>query len=506
MYRTKRGPSAWVCVALGVIAAHPATPPLLALDKPAPGVDRDVRRPSATRALLEPAPTPLLVQGPSQLGNVPPTMTIAEPIANITRGQGDPFLVKWVDADPDSAAKIRFSLVNTQTNSVIVLVDGIEEDDQVGPDNETVATSLIPAGTYNLLGTIADEETSVDVFAMTTGTTPARVIVTVVAAGGTTNLNVSVESGGSNSIAAVPGHVVNYEVVGLLNDDDNQGLGLVGFDLDFDGGDLSRADAPTGDPNSGCENPMIHFTEPWGITNPTGFGGTVINGDLIQVGGAQNTINNTQPPVLIGTVLLGVGQPSGCGPAVLVTGALTAPSVPGSYTLALENLFANIIAADATGVPFWRTQAAGVGTVANLTIFVGNAAEPEGACCLQSNGGCALMTAAACAASGGTYGGDDSTCGTDHDADGVADVCDACPESNVADTVVIDECDSGVQNRLFDDGCTMLDEIEQCAAGVSRHGKFVRCVVAIVNQWRTDSLITSREGSGIVRCVARTGK
>lgn len=130
------------------------------------------------------APTPFLVQGPSQLGNVPPTMKIAEPIANITRGQGDPFLVKWVDADPDSAAKIRFSLVNTQTNSVIVLVDGIEEDDQVGPDNETVATSLIPVGTYNLLGTISDEETSVDVFAMTTGTTPARVIVTIVAAGG----------------------------------------------------------------------------------------------------------------------------------------------------------------------------------------------------------------------------------------------------------------------------------------------------------------------------------
>ncbi len=130
------------------------------------------------------APVPFLVQGPSQLGNVPPTMTITEPIANITRGQGDPFLVKWVDADPDSAAKIRFSLVNTQTNSSIVLVDGIEEDDQIGPDNETVGTSLIPVGTYNLLGNIHDEQTSVDVFAMTAGTTPARVIVTIVAAGG----------------------------------------------------------------------------------------------------------------------------------------------------------------------------------------------------------------------------------------------------------------------------------------------------------------------------------
>ncbi|MFH1110198.1 MAG: hypothetical protein V1790_13545 [Planctomycetota bacterium] len=399
MYRTKRVLSVWVSVALGIIATHRTMPPLLASDKPAPAVDRDARRPSATRASLEPAASAERVLRLSQ-------------IALATAGQ--------------------------------------------------------PAGT--------------------------------------TNLDVSVESGGSNSIAAVPGQVVNYQVMGLLSDDNNKGLALVGFDLDFDGGDLSQADTPTGDPNSGCENPMIHFTMPWGVTNPAGFGGTVINGDLIQVGGAQNTINNTQPPVLIGTVLLGVAQPSGCGPAVLVTGALTAPSVPGSYTLASENLFANIITADATGVPFWRTQAAGVGTVVNLTIFVGNAPEPEGACCLPSDGGCAMMTAAACGASGGTYGGDDSTCGADDDADGVADECDACPESSMADTVVIHECDSGVENRPFADGCTMLDEVNQCAAGVLRHGRFVRCVAALVNQWRTDSLITGREGSRIVRCVARTGK
>jgi len=399
MYRTNRGLSGWVCVAFGIIAAHPVTPPLLASDDSASAVDRDARRPSATRASLEPAAS---AEG----------VLLLSQIAAVTTGQ--------------------------------------------------------PAGT--------------------------------------TKLNVSVESGGSNGIAVAPGGLVGYQVVGLLSDDNNQGLALVGFDLDFDGGDLSQADNPTGDPNSGCENPMIHFTEPWGITNPAGYGGTVIHGDLIQVGGGQNTINNTQPPVLIGTVLLGVGQPSGCGPAVLVTGALTAPSVPGSYTLALENLFANVITADATGVPFWRTQAAGVGTVVNLTVFVGNAPEPEGACCVPSNGGCALMTAPACGASGGTYGGDDSTCVADHDADGVADLCDACPESSMADTVVIDECDSGVENRLFADGCTMLDEIDKCAAGAARHGRFVRCVVALVNQWRTDVLITGREGSRIVRCVARTGK
>jgi hypothetical protein len=399
MYRTNRGLSVWMSVALGIIAAHPATPPLLASDKPAPAVDRDAQRPSATRASLEPAAREEAV-----------------------------FLLSQI----------------------------------------ALATAGEPAGT--------------------------------------TSLNVSVQSGGSNSIAAAPGGLVHYQVMGLLSDDNNKGLALVGFDLDFDGGDLSQADNPTGDPNSGCENPMIHFTEPWGITNPAGFGGTVIHGDLIQVGGAQNTTNNTQPPAPIGTVLLRVAQPSGCGPAVLVTGALTAPSVLGSYTLALENLFANVIRPDATGVPIWQTQAAGVGTVANLTILVGNVPEPEGACCLPSDGGCAMLTAAACGASGGAYGGDDSTCGADHDADGVADACDACPESNMADTIVINECDSGVENRLLADGCTMLDAIDKCAAGTSRYLKFVRCVVALVDQWQTDTLITGREGSRIVRCTAAITK
>ena len=401
MYRTNRGFSVWVRVALGMIAAHLAMPPLLASDEPAPAVAPDARQPSATRSSLE------------------------------------------------SAASAESVLLLSQ-------------------------------------------------IALTTAGEPA----------GTTKLNVRVGSGGSKSFATVPGGLVNYQVIGLLSDDDNQGLALVGFDLDFDGGDLSQADTPMGDPDSGCENPMIHFTKPWGITNPAGFGGTIINGDLIQVGGGQNTFNNTpdNAPFPIGAVLLGVAQPSGCGPALLVTGALTAPSVPGLYTLALENLFANIITADATGDYFWTTRAAGVGTVVNLTIVVGNAPEPEGACCLPSGGGCAMMTAPACGASNGIYGGDHSTCEADHYADGVADLCDACPKSNTADTVVIDECNSGVENRLLADGCTLLDEIDQCNRDNSWHGRFVRCVVDLVNQWRADGLMTGREGSRIVRCSAATKK
>jgi len=322
-------------------------------------------------------------------------------------------------------------------------------------------------------------------------------------AAATTNLNVRVESGGLGAITVGPGGLVEYQVIGILGDDNNQGLALVGFDLDFDGGDLSQADNPTGDPDSGCENPMIHFTMPWGVTNPAGFGGTIIQGDLIQVGGAQNTINNTpdNAPAPIGNVLLGVAQPSGCGTAVLVIGTLTAPSEPGSYTLALEYLFSNIIRADATPGPFWATQAAGVGTVANLAILVENAPQPEGACCLATEIGCATTTAAACGASGGNYHGDGSNCEDDLDADGVADVCDACPESNMGAGIIINGCNSDVENQLTAGGCTMLDEIGQCAAGASRISRFGGCVITLVDQWRIDALITTLEGDRIVGCI-----
>ncbi len=129
------------------------------------------------------APTAFLVRGPGQLGNEPPTLEIKEPITNQTRGQGDPFLIRWTDSDRDSAAQIRFSLVNIANNATIILVDGLDENDEQ-LDTHTVGTSLIPHGSYNLLGTITDEQQAVDVFAMTTGASAQRVIITIVPEGG----------------------------------------------------------------------------------------------------------------------------------------------------------------------------------------------------------------------------------------------------------------------------------------------------------------------------------
>ncbi len=129
------------------------------------------------------APTPFLVQGPNSYGNEPPTLTITNPTANFTRGKGDSFIIQWTDSDRDSNASISFSLLNTATNSQIVLAAGLDEDDSTGPSSLLVGTTLIPIGTYNIKGTIADEDSSVDSYALVTGSASTRVVVTIVEEG-----------------------------------------------------------------------------------------------------------------------------------------------------------------------------------------------------------------------------------------------------------------------------------------------------------------------------------
>jgi len=179
------------------------------------------------------------------------------------------------------------------------------------------------------------------------------------------NLNVSISSGGSNSVVVNPGATVNYDVAGVLTDALNEGLALVIFDLSFDGGALSPADTP-------ITLPMSNFTRNEGITNPAGYGGTASGGVLLQVGGAQNTIKNTpaNAPFPIGSVITGVAWPSNA--VILVSGSLTAPMTQGDYVLSLSNLSSTVIqdGEDGTG-PFWAVESSPAGTITNLTITVG---------------------------------------------------------------------------------------------------------------------------------------
>ena len=188
------------------------------------------------------------------------------------------------------------------------------------------------------------------------------------------DLNVTVQT--SATMPVSPGAVVTYQVVGELSSSaDNEGLALVGFTLSFDGGDLSPADVPTTTPmNNFVVDDFDSCVNCAGINNPQGYGGTVIAGDLVQVGGGQNTIMNdgagSHPDFPTGTVITQVAWPA--SPVVLVEGSLTAPMTAGTYYLTLTDLFANVIKDGETGTPFWATEAAGVGTVTNLQIVVGD--------------------------------------------------------------------------------------------------------------------------------------
>ena len=94
------------------------------------------------------------------------------------------------------------------------------------------------------------------------------------------------------------------------------------------------------------------------------------------------------------------------------------------------------------------------------------------------------------------------SCPVDSDGDGVNDPDDECDISDLRLTVVIDGCDSGAINHLFDDGCTMADGIAECAEEAGNHGAFVGCVAELTNTWVREEIITSRDKGPIQRCAA----
>lgn len=184
-----------------------------------------------------------------------------------------------------------------------------------------------------------------------------------------TDLNLRFRSGGVSFITVAPGTVVNWAAVGELGDAANEGLALFSFDLQWSGGALPPAATPT-------TGPMLNFARPAGINNPAGFGGTASSpGRLLQVGGAQNTINNLFAPYPTGSVITGVAAPG--QPATLVTGQVTAPMQPGTYSLSASNLVANVIRQGETGSPFWHVEKASTGIMTFLTVQVATGSRSE---------------------------------------------------------------------------------------------------------------------------------
>ena len=91
---------------------------------------------------------------------------------------------------------------------------------------------------------------------------------------------------------------------------------------------------------------------------------------------------------------------------------------------------------------------------------------------------------------------------SDVDGDGLPDVDDACVNSDLGATVVIDGCDSGVGNTLFSDGCTIADLVLACADGAPNHGQFVSCATQVGNDLNGSGAISGADHGAITSCAA----
>jgi hypothetical protein len=86
----------------------------------------------------------------------------------------------------------------------------------------------------------------------------------------------------------------------------------------------------------------------------------------------------------------------------------------------------------------------------------------------------------------------------DLDGDGVLE--DACPASDLSDTVVIDGCDSGVANPVFPSGCTMNDLMTDCAEAATNHQQVDRCIAKLTDKMEQIGIITSGQKAAMQHC------
>jgi hypothetical protein len=89
----------------------------------------------------------------------------------------------------------------------------------------------------------------------------------------------------------------------------------------------------------------------------------------------------------------------------------------------------------------------------------------------------------------------------DSDGDGIPDTEDACPDSDLRPTIIIeDDTDTGVNNELLEDGCTLSDLIALQLAQTD-DVPTVAGVVGLLLEMRDQGLITGREMGALLRGI-----
>jgi hypothetical protein len=99
-----------------------------------------------------------------------------------------------------------------------------------------------------------------------------------------------------------------------------------------------------------------------------------------------------------------------------------------------------------------------------------------------------------------------TACGDNHDADndgdGVTDTEDQCPASDLSPTVFVGTADTGVENRLDEQGCTIADRLS-AVNGSKNHGALVSAVAKVSNLLLSQGRLSGAEKGRIQSAVAR---
>ena len=84
----------------------------------------------------------------------------------------------------------------------------------------------------------------------------------------------------------------------------------------------------------------------------------------------------------------------------------------------------------------------------------------------------------------------------DGDEDGIEDIDDTCPHSDLRGSIWIDGEDSGVANELLPDGCSLADLV---ADTLAQPGQGNAEIVALLIEWKSEGLISGREMGTILK-------
>ena len=233
------------------------------------------------------------------------------------------------------------------------------------------------------------------------------------------DVSVSSESDGQTVAPAAP---INWEITAHITSGDSEGLALLVIDLAQDAGNPEMFGLPLADDvPAGMES----FAPPTGVSNPGqppeffGYGGTQIGGNLLQIGGGQDTS---------GAVVVVEGVGLGPEPQVIAAGSFPAPSSLGIYVLHLESPEANVLQAVHLPPEPSPVEAATVMTGAPSFTFTVSCLCGD----IDMSGGvvdlCDMATFATCFGLTGPAMdcGDAAFFCSDLSGDGIVDLCDFC--------------------------------------------------------------------------------